>query len=129
MKKNEPSNLELQVLSVLWDRGPSSAREVLEAMPDKKNRAYTTVLSVLQTLEKKKLVNHKTKGNANIYSPKVEKRKVLRPILRNWVNNVFGGKPSEAMLYLLEETEVNENELKEIQQLVSNFEKEETEKA
>ena len=58
MKKESPqrpSDLELQVLAVLWRRGPSTAREVMEALPDGKHRAYTTVLSVMQVMEKKEL--------------------------------------------------------------------------
>ena len=51
-----PSNLELQALSVLWHDGPSTVSAVLETLPDGKDRAYTTVLSVLQSLERKKLV-------------------------------------------------------------------------
>ena len=46
----EPSDLELQVLSVLWERGPSGVREVMEEIPDGKPRAYTTILTVLQVL-------------------------------------------------------------------------------
>ena len=57
-----PSGVELQVLAVLWDKGPSSVRAVLEAMPDGKDRAYTTVLSVMQVLEKKGLVGHTAAG-------------------------------------------------------------------
>ncbi len=53
MKNREPSRLEMQVLSVLWQRGASSVREVLAVMPDGKARAYTTILSVMQVMEKK----------------------------------------------------------------------------
>ena len=55
MKTSKPSDLEMQILSVLWDRGASTAREVLKAMPDGKQRAYTSILSVMQVMEKKAL--------------------------------------------------------------------------
>lgn len=122
MSKQQPSNLELQVLSVLWDHGPLSARQVLERMPDGKDRAYTTILSTLQGLEKKKLVRHTSQGNTHIYHPKVEKSKVLRPMLRNMVDYIFGGRKSEAMLYLLRETEVSEDELSEIRNVIAEYE-------
>ncbi len=123
MKENiqQPSNLEMQVLSVLWDNGPSTARQVLEAMPDGKKRAYTTVLSVLQMLEKKTLVTHDAQGNAHVYKPCVSKRKVLRPYLRDMVRNVFGGSPSEAMQFLLQETTVSDDEYNEIRKTVDEF--------
>ena len=47
----KPSDLEMQILSVLWENGPLTVREVLKMMPDKKERAYTSVLSVMQVME------------------------------------------------------------------------------
>jgi len=130
MKQNrpQPSNLEMQVLSVLWENGPSTARQVLASMPDGKKRAYTTVLSVLQMLEKKALVTHDAQGNAHIYKPCVSKRKVLRPFLRDMVRNVFGGSPSEAMQFLLQETTVSDEEYNEIRKTVDEFNQQSTKK-
>lgn len=123
MKKNQPSNLELQVLSVLWDRGPSTAREVLEAMPDGKQRAYTTVLSVMQVMEKKALLTHSTKGNAHVYKPKVSRRQTLGPMLKGLVSNVFGGSVSSVMQHLLDENEVDEAEFEQIRRLLDEHDK------
>ena len=53
MKTAHPSPLELQVLSVLWEHGDCTVRTVLENLPDGRDRAYTTALSVLQTMERK----------------------------------------------------------------------------
>ena len=67
-KRVKPTDVELQVLSVLWQRGPSTARQVLEAMPDGKARAYTTVLTVMQVMEKG-LLTHTREGMAQSYKP------------------------------------------------------------
>ncbi|MBD3265821.1 BlaI/MecI/CopY family transcriptional regulator [bacterium] len=123
MQKKQPSNLELQVLTVLWDEGPSSAREVMDKMPDGKKRAYTTVLSTLQVLEKKELVTHESQGNTHIYSPLVERDRVMQPIVRGMVDHIFGGKPSKAVQCFLEQTEVDDEELKEIRKLLRSMEK------
>ena len=123
MKKPQPSNLELQVLSVLWDRGPSTAREVLESMPDGKKRAYTTILSVMQVMEKKGLLTHTNEGNRYIFKPTVTQRQALRPILRGLVSNVFGGSVASVMQHLIKETPVDEEELKEIRRLLDEKEK------
>lgn len=117
-----PSELELQVLAVLWRRGPSTAREVQEAMPDGKPRAYTTVLSVMQTMEKKGLLKHTPQGRAHLYSARVTRAQVLGPLLRNLVSNVFGGSPSSALQHLLEETEVSPDELAEIRRTLDDYE-------
>jgi BlaI family penicillinase repressor len=122
MKKIQPSNLELQVLSVLWDRGPSTAREVLEAMPDGKQRAYTTVLSVMQVMEKKGLLKHSSKGNAHVYKPTVTRRQTLGPMLKGLVSNVFGGSVSTVMQHLLDENNVDECEFEAIRRLLDEHE-------
>lgn len=114
----KPSELEMQVLAVLWDRGPSTARHVLEALPDGKARAYTTVLTVLQVMEKKGLVSHTRSGTAHVYQPAVSKRQVLRPMLRGLVQRVFGGSTSAAVQQLLSETDVSADELAKIRELL-----------
>lgn len=118
MKPAQPSDLELQVLSVLWDRGPSTVRQVLEAMPDGKPRAYTTVLSIMQVMEKKGLVEHRREGQSYEYWAKAPRQQVLRPLMRDLLRNVFGGKASAALQYLLSEAEVDDEEMRQIRQLI-----------
>ena len=120
MNKSKPSDLEMQVLSVLWARGPSTAREVLEAMPDGKPRAYTTILSAMQVMEKKGLLKHTRRGLAHVYRPAVEKRRILRPFVRKVVNEVFGGRPTAVMQALLENGQVSDEELAEMRRLLDN---------
>ena len=118
MKKNQPSNLEMQVLAVLWAKGPLGAREVLEELPDKKERAYTTVLSVLQVMEKKRLVRHAAEGNRHIYAPVAKQGEVLGSYLKGLVANLFGGSAASAMQHLLQTTPVSEGELNEMRALL-----------
>lgn len=117
-KTPRPSELELQVLAVLWEKGPSTAREVLEVLPDGKKRAYTTVLSVMQVMEKKGLLSHDMRGAANVYTPQVNRRQVLGPLLRSLVRNVFGGSTPEAMMHLIQENEVGPEELAEMRKIL-----------
>lgn len=118
MKTVQPSDLELQVLSVLWDRGPSTVRQVLEAMPDQKQRAYTTVLSIMQVMEKKGLLEHHREGQSYVYHAKAQRQQVLKPLMRDLLRNVFGGKASAALQYLLAAAEVDDEEMRQIRQLI-----------
>jgi BlaI family penicillinase repressor len=118
MKTAKPSDLEMQILSVLWDRGASTAREVLKAMPDGKKRAYTSILSVMQVMEKKGLLKHTNRGVAHVYSPTVPRKKIIRPFMHKVVTEVFGGKPSAMMQALLTETSVSDKEMARIHQLL-----------
>ena len=118
MKKARPSDLEMQVLGVLWARGPSTAREVLEAMPDGKERAYTSVLSVMQVMEKKGLLKHTRRGVAHVYSPAVSRNRIVRPFVHKVVSEVFAGKPSTLVQELLAEGSVSQEELTRIRKLL-----------
>jgi predicted transcriptional regulator len=122
MKSAQPSNLEMQVLSLLWEHGPLTARAVLDLMPDGKQRAYTTILSVLQVMEKKGLVRHEEEGNRHIYAPKVKRQNVLKPLLSGLVKTIFGGRPTAAMQQLLEASEVSAQDLAEMRKLLDNYE-------
>ena len=128
MKTSKPSGLEMQILSVLWDNGNSTAREVMEAMPDGKKRAYTSVLSVMQVMEKKGLLKHKNRGTSHVYSPAVDRKKIIQPFMRKILNEVFGGKPSALMQALLTETSINDSEMKQIQKIISDAKKAKSEK-
>lgn len=119
MNVREPSKLEMQVLSVLWQRGPSAVRDVLEAMPDGKTRAYTTILSVMQVMERKGLLAHSNQGNAHVYSPCVSQREIAGPLLQNLVRHVFGGSASSALQHLLADTSISQDELDEIKRVIS----------
>ena len=119
-----PSPLETTILALLWDQGGMTARQVLEALPDRKERAYTSVLSVLQVMEKKGLVAHTHAGGAHLYHAEVTRRQVLGPLLRNLVNNLFGGSTANALQHLMAETGVDEAELKEINRIIRKHRKE-----
>jgi len=98
---SQPSNLELQALSVLRHQGPSTVGAVLEQLPDGKARAYTTALSVLQSLAKKGLVKKTRSGRADVYDlagPQVES---LRRATREFVTNAFGNRLGEAIIHLI----------------------------
>lgn len=124
MIKREPSKLEMQVLSVLWQRGPATVRDILDAMPDGKSRAYTTILTVMQVMEKKGLVSHTAQGNTHIYAAAVSREQVAGPLLKDLVRHLFGGSRVSALQHLLQENEVSPGEMDEIKQLIATHEKE-----
>jgi len=117
---NTPSHLEMQVLSILWQRGPSTVREVLPAMPDGKQRAYTTILSVMQGMERKGLIDHSTSGKTHVYRATVSRRRVLGPMLRRMVTNIFGGSPTLAVQQLVKESDLSADDLAEIKRIIDD---------
>jgi predicted transcriptional regulator len=120
MPPQKPSDLEQQVLAVLWEKGSGTVRDVIAALPDGKQRAYTTLLTVLQVLEKKGLVRHTRDGLAHVYHPKVTREEVVQPLLKGLVRGVFGGEPARVVQALLDTGAVGPAELKQIRKLINN---------
>ena len=118
MVSAKPSELEMQILAVLWEQGPSTARQVLEQMPDGKTRAYTSVLSVMQMMEKKGLLTHNQVGNVNLYKPRQKRETILKPFMGKLVDHVFGGSKLRLVESLLGSGEVDAEELAQLQQLI-----------
>ena len=96
-----PSNLELQALSVLWHEGPSTVNVVNDMLPDGRERAYTTVLSVMQSLERKGLVKRLRTGRAHTYEPAHKQEVIVQRATQDFILNAFGGRLGEAVLATL----------------------------
>ena len=113
-----PAGLELQILGVLWDREQATAREVLEALPDGKPRAYTTVLSAMQSMEKKGLLSRSSKGVAHLWKALVTREEITGPILQNLAQNVFGGRISGIFQQLLGGEDISREEIDQLREMI-----------
>ncbi len=100
-RPSHPSNLELQALTVLWHEGPSTVNIIHGSLADGRERAYTTVLSVMQSLERKKLVRRIRSGRAHTYEPAYSQEVIVRRATEDFVTNAFGGRLGEAVLATL----------------------------
>ena len=98
---SHPSNLELQALSVLWHDGPSTVASINEMLPDRKDRAYTTVLTVMQNLERKNLVKRVLVGKAHVYEAAYSQEIIVQRATQDFLTNAFGGRISDALLAIL----------------------------
>jgi BlaI family penicillinase repressor len=107
---------ELDVMAVLWERGSATVAEVRERIPDE--LAYTTVLSVLRTLEEKGHVGHREEGKAHRYHPLVERRVAGRSALARLIDTVFNGSPELLLTQLVTERELSEEQLKRLRRLM-----------
>ena len=107
---------ELDVMAVLWARGSATVAEVRERIPD--DLAYTTVLTVLRTLEEKGHVGHRGEGKAYRYFPLVERRVAGRSALARLIDTVFNGSPELLLTQLVTERDLSEEQLKRIRKLM-----------
>lgn len=113
-----PSELEMQILSVLFEQGASTAREVLEKMPDGKSRAYTTILSAMQVMEKKGFLRHEKQGAAHRFMPAVSREKIINPFLNKIMRNVFSSDPALLIQALVNNGQLDEPQLDEIKKIL-----------
>src|SRR3989449_9495865 len=107
---------ELDVMSVLWDLGDATVAEVRAQLADK--LAYTTVLTVLRTLEQKGYVGHTGEGRAHRYRPLVKRAAAGRSALRRLVDKVFDGSPELLMTQLVSDKNLSDAELRRLPQLL-----------
>jgi predicted transcriptional regulator len=114
-RPSNPSNLELQALSVLWHDGPSTVASIQETLPDGKDRAYTTVLTVMQNLERKNLVKRSLVGRAHVYEAAYSQEVIVQRATHDFLTNAFGGRLGEALLAILSVGTLTPEEKKNIE--------------
>jgi predicted transcriptional regulator len=107
---------ELDVMSVLWDLGSATVAEVRERLSD--DLAYTTVLTVLRTLEQKGHVGHTGEGRAHRYRPLVKREAAGRSALRRLVDKVFDGSPELLLTQLVSDKTLSDEELRRLRRLL-----------
>ena len=108
---------ELDVMSVLWDVGPATVAEVRERIAD--DLAYTTVLTMLRTLEQKGYVSHTEDGRAHRYKPLVKREVAGRTALRRLVDKVFDGSPELLLTQLVSDKNLSDEELRRLRKLLA----------
>ena len=109
------TDVELELMTALWQAGEATVRDVLELLPAERKLAYTSVSTILRILEKKKLVRARKEGKAHIYAPTVSKSDYESRSLRDLVDKVFDGTPSAMVMRLLDDEGLTAEELREIQ--------------
>jgi predicted transcriptional regulator len=115
--------LELQILNVLWERGPSRVREVLDALLVRPRPAYTTVLTMMRLMHEKGYLDRRQQGRAHVYHAKLREGPTKRSLLRQLVGTAFRGSAEAAVVGLLEDEALSGGELARIKKLIDQKEK------
>jgi len=121
---SQPTNAELEILSVLWDRGPSTVRQVQEAFGADPPRGYTTVLKLMQIMADKGLVSRNESGRAHVYTAVVSQESTRRRLIDDLAARAFGGSPLKLALQALSTTPATERELEKIRALLEAVDEE-----
>ena len=118
----KPTASELEILRVLWERGPSTVREVHEALREKKDLGYTTVLKLLQIMTVKGTVRRNEEQRAHVYEACQPATETKRQLAGDVLQRVFEGSASELMIHALEGRRTSKKELDELRRLLDEYE-------
>lgn len=113
---------ELAVLQFIHDNHPATVREVAAHFA-KQGKARTTILTVMERLRSKKFLTRKKIGSTFCYSPKQHKDDVMKSIVGEFVKNMLGGSVSPFMAYLSASSDLSDDELNELKELVRELDK------
>ena len=118
----KPTASELEILRVLWARGPSTVREVYEALREQKSLGYTTVLKLLQIMTAKGTVRRNEEQRAHVYEACQPAEETKRQLVGDVLKRVFQGSASELMIHALEGRRTSKKELDELRRLLDEYE-------
>lgn len=121
-----PTELELDILKILWNESPLPVREVRARLQREAGRplAHSSVITMLNIMHRKGYLRRKKEGKAFLFAPRVEKDRVTGNMMRDLVSRVFDGSAKAMVLNLLDTAELNADELVELRKLIGRKAKE-----
>ncbi|MGA3239872.1 MAG: BlaI/MecI/CopY family transcriptional regulator [Bryobacteraceae bacterium] len=122
-KPPKPTEAELAILRVLWQRGPSTVRQVHEALNAVKKTGYTTVLKFMQIMLEKGLVSRDEAPYAHVYEARLPKEHTQRTLVADLLDRAFEGSMSRLLLQALSSRKATPEELSEIRKVLKDYER------
>ena len=118
----KPTGAELEILTVLWSRGPSTVRDIHEITSRRNPTQYTTVLKILQVMAEKGLVRRNEKERAHVYAAACSRESTQKRLARDLLRRAFSGSAARMMQGALSARRVSKEELAEIRKLLDDYE-------
>ncbi len=116
-----PTDFEFRILKILWKRGPSTAREVLEELSGRREIGYTTVLKMLQLMEGKGLVTVDRAERSHVYAARAREEATLGRLVDEFVDKAFDGAAGELVVHLVQGGTLGGEELRRIERRIADL--------
>lgn len=116
-----PTDRELAILGVLWERGPSPVREVHEALEPDAQTGYTTTLKLMQIMVEKGLLVREDDGRRHIYRPALSEERTQKQLIQDLLDRVFAGSAAKLVMRALSARKVSPKELKRIREMLDQM--------
>jgi predicted transcriptional regulator len=120
-RQETPTEVELEILQVLWDHGPATVREVVDELNRQRPRAYTSILSMLNVMRDKGLVTRKSQGRAHVYAAKRSREKTLGGVVKDLLGRAFQGSSTLLIAQVLEQSRPSPEELEAIRETIDRW--------
>ena len=113
-----PSNSELEILRILWKRGPSTVRDVHDELKRERDVGYTTVLKIMQVMAEKKIVTRDESERSHVYKAAVEEKSVKRRLVSDLLDKAFDGSAAQLVMQALSDKRASAEDLRKIRKLL-----------
>lgn len=120
-KPTTPTPAELEILHVLWERGPSTVRDVLEVLNRRRKRAYTSVMNLMNIMAEKGILTREPQGRAFLYRAKKAREKTVGKIVGDLLGRVFAGSASSLVAHVLDQSQPSQEELAAIRRTIEDY--------
>jgi predicted transcriptional regulator len=118
MKSATLTKQELEIMKIVWNRKNATVRDVYEALREQRQIAYTTVMTMMKILEKKKFLKKTQQDRAFVYQPVRPKEQVIRTMVQDFVTRVFDGSAEPLLMHLVKDRHLSEKDVREITRLI-----------
>jgi len=119
----KPTESELEILQILWEKGNATVREVHESLAAFKDCGYTTTLKLMQIMHEKNLVTRNDERKTHIYQPNINKEATQQHLVNKMVDSLFNGSTSQLVMQALGSNTPTEEELMAIERLIKSLKK------
>ena len=122
-KNFKPTESELEILRVLWEKGEATVRDVHEILSKTKDAGYTTTLKLMQIMHEKGMVKRDERNKTHKYSPLISREKTQKQFVGKMIDTLFQGSSTQLVMQALGNHQTSKEELEEIQKLIDNLKK------
>ena len=122
MTKFKPTDSELEILHILWEKGASSVRDINDLLNTRREVGYTTTLKLMQIMNEKGLVKRDTAARTHIYKAVVRENETKNNLISDFVNVAFQGSAMNLVMQALGNTSSSVEELSELKSLIAKLE-------
>jgi BlaI family penicillinase repressor len=122
MIRINPTDSELEILNILWEKGACTVREVHEVLEQTKDAGYTTTLKLMQIMHEKNMVTRDISSKTHIYKASIRKDSIQGQLLKRMIDTVFNGSATDLVLQALGNHKANKEELEQIKDYLKEME-------